>query len=66
MLSELQEIFREAYIKERRLNLLYGVLTEIVEAEGDGNGFFVKAREDQDGDLQMLQEINQKYGNAGH
>ncbi|MCX6830884.1 MAG: hypothetical protein NT028_01975, partial [candidate division Zixibacteria bacterium] len=60
MLKELQDIFRDVYIKERRLNLLYGIL---IEAGTIGNGFFVKAREDQSGDLQMLQEINLQYGN---
>jgi hypothetical protein len=60
MVKELQDIFRDAYIKERRLNLLYGIL---IEAGTMGNGFFVKAREDQSGHLQMLQEINLQYGN---
>jgi hypothetical protein len=60
MVKELQDIFRDVYIKERRLNLLYGIL---IEAEKIDNGFFVKARENQSGDLQMLQEINLQYGN---
>jgi hypothetical protein len=60
MVKELQDIFRDVYIKERRLNLLYGIL---IEAGTIDNGFFVKARENQNGDLQMLQEINLQYGN---
>jgi hypothetical protein len=60
MVKELQDIFRDVYIKERKLNLLYGIL---IEAGTIGNGFFVKAREDQSGHLQMLQEINLQYGN---
>lgn len=59
MVKELQDIFRDVYIKERRLNLLYGIL---IEAGTIGNGFFVKAREDQNGHLQVLQEINSQYG----
>jgi hypothetical protein len=61
MLSELQEIFRDAYIKERRLNMLYGILAESSGENGDG--FFAKAHSDQLGDLQMLQEINKRYAN---
>jgi hypothetical protein len=60
MVKELQDIFHDVYIKERRLNLLYGIL---IEAGTIGNGFFVKAREDQNGHLQVLQEINLQYGN---
>jgi hypothetical protein len=60
MVKELQDIFRDVYIKERRLNLLYGIL---IEAGTTDNGFFVKARENQSGDLEMLQEINLQYGN---
>ena len=60
MVKELQDIFRDVYIKERRLNLLYDIL---IEAGSIGNGFFVKARENQSGDLQILQEINRQYGN---
>jgi hypothetical protein len=60
MVKELQDIFRDVYVKERRLNLLYGIL---IEAGTIDNGFFVKAREDQGGHLQMLQEINLQYGN---
>ena len=60
MMKELRDIFRDVYIKERKLNLLYVIL---IEAGTIGNGFFVKAREDQSGDLQMLQEINLQYGN---
>jgi len=59
MVKELQDIFRDVYIKERKLNLLYGIL---IEAGTNGNGFFVKAREDQGGHLQMLQEIIIQYG----
>jgi hypothetical protein len=59
MVKELQDIFRDVYFKERRLNLLYGML---IESGTIGNGFFVKAREDQDGHLQMLQEIIVQYG----
>jgi hypothetical protein len=60
MVKELQDIFRDVYIKERKLNLLYSIL---IEAGTTGNGFFVKAHEDQGGHLQMLQEINLQYGN---
>lgn len=64
MKTELQEIFRDAFVRERRLNLLYEILLEVMGKDSDGNGFFVKAQENQTGDLQMLQEINQRYGNA--
>lgn len=60
MVKQLQDIFRDVYIKERRLNLLYDIL---IESGAIGNGFFVKARENQCGDLQILQEINLQYGN---
>ncbi len=60
MAEVLQDILREVYIKERRLNLLYGIL---VETGSVGDGFFVKARENQSGHLQLLQEINARYGN---
>jgi hypothetical protein len=60
MVKELQDIFRDVYIKERRLNLLYGIL---IESGTIGNGFFIKASEDQNGGLQVLQEINLQYGN---
>jgi hypothetical protein len=61
MVKELQDIFRDVYIKERRLNLLYGIL---IESGTIGNGFFIKASEDQSGGLQVLQEINLQYGNG--
>lgn len=61
MVKELQGIFRDVYIKERRLNLLYGIL---IESGTIGNGFFIKASEDQSGGLQVLQEINLQYGNG--
>lgn len=60
MVKELRDIFRDVYIKERKLNLLYDIL---IETGTTGNGFFVKARENQSGGLQILQEINRLYGN---
>jgi hypothetical protein len=63
MVDELREIMRDAYVRERRLNLLYQILTELDGCSGTDCGFFQKAREDQDGDLQLLLAINQKFGN---
>jgi hypothetical protein len=63
MVSELQEILRDAYTRERKLNLLYHVLIEDDGAESDQNCFFRKAHDDQQGDLALLLEINRKYGN---
>lgn len=62
-MKELQEILRDAYVKERKLNLLYEILVEFDGSETHDNGLFTKARDDQNGDLQMLLEINKKYGN---
>lgn len=54
---------REAYIRERKLNVLYTTAAE-GEAQNDGKAeFFLRARENQNGDLKLLQEINVRYGN---
>lgn len=63
MLKELQEILRDAYVKERKLNLLYRVLIDLDCAETDACELFRKAHDDQNGDLELLLEINHRYGN---
>ncbi len=63
MREELRSILRDAYFRERKLNLLYAAVAEN-QAELNGKGeFFGRARENQNGDLKLLQEINAKYGN---
>ncbi|MGB5105508.1 MAG: hypothetical protein WBP29_12635 [Candidatus Zixiibacteriota bacterium] len=61
--EELQSILKDAFLRERKVNLLY---TSLLDQDGEGaaaDEFFLKAREDQGGDLQVLHEINRRYGN---
>lgn len=50
-------------MRERKLNLLYNGLIEQESSNSEADQFFEKAREDQGGDLQVLSEINRRYGN---
>lgn len=59
--EELRDILRDAYLRERKLNLLYATLTDHDAAAAPE--FFARAIANQDGDLQVLQKINQRYGN---
>ncbi len=63
MREELRAILREAYLRERKLNLLYSAAAELDPGAVENGGFFVQARENQAGDLKVLQGINSKYGN---
>jgi hypothetical protein len=63
MSSGLKEILHEVYLKERKLNLLYDALAALDGLEPGDSGFFVSAQDDQQGDLELLREINAKYGN---
>ncbi len=62
MIEELQDILRDAYIRERKLGLLYETLAELDSAEGEADSFFVQAHEDQKSDMETLDLINKKYG----
>lgn len=62
MSEALQSILHDAYVKERKLNLLYSALAELDEAT-DEESFPGRACDEQDGSLQVLLEINEKYGN---
>lgn len=59
----MQSILHDVYVKERKLNVLYGTLAESDDEDGE-DGFFLKACDDQSGGLELLQEINRKYGNT--
>ncbi len=61
--EELKVILKDAFLRERKLNLLYAGLIEQEDACPEVDSFFHKAREDQSGDLQVLHEINRRYGN---
>jgi bacterioferritin (cytochrome b1) len=61
MREELGKIIHDAYIRERKLNLLYSMLDEIGD-EADEDDFFRQACDDQTGSLQVLQDISRKYG----
>ncbi len=50
-------------MRERKLNLLYASLIDQDGCNPVADDFFQKAREDQGGDLQVLLEINRRYGN---
>lgn len=63
MREELKSILKDAYLRERKLNLLYVGLIEQDGHDPTVDSFFQKAREDQGGDLQLLHEINRRYGN---
>lgn len=63
MRDELKGILKDAYTRERKLNLLYQSLIDQSDPEPVPAVFLQKAREDQGGDLQVLQEINRRYGN---
>lgn len=63
MAEELRIILKDAYLRERKLNLLY---TNLIDHDGISSGnneFFEKAQQDQGGDLEVLHEINRRYGN---
>jgi hypothetical protein len=62
MSEGLQSILHDAYVKERKLNLLYSALAEL-DGVTDADSFPGKACDEQDGSLQVLLEINEKYGN---
>ncbi len=57
----LSGILHEAVVKERKLNLLYAALLKFEGLDSVDNDFFEKVRDEQDGGLELLQEINQKY-----
>lgn len=61
--EELRNILKDAFMRERKLNLLYTGLIEQDSTHSETDQFFEKAREDQGGDLQVLHEINRRYGN---
>lgn len=56
----MSSLLHDAYVKERKLNLLYAALVELDQGSGE-DSFFCQARDDQGGSLQVLQEINLKY-----
>ena len=62
MIEELQDILRDAYIRERKLGLLYETLAEIDSADDGSESFFVQAHNDQKSDMETLDTINKKYG----
>jgi len=64
MNTELQSLLHEVFLKEKRLNVLYHALAEGDSCEETVKNFYVKARTDQDGDLEMLQAINERYGDG--
>lgn len=61
MSGGLSEILHDAVVKERKLNLLYATLLKLDGLGEEENGFFTKARDEQDGGLELLQEISEKY-----
>jgi hypothetical protein len=61
MSEGLEKIIHDAYIKERKLNLLYSLLAQL-EDESDEDDFFRQACDDQGGSLEVLQDISRKYG----
>lgn len=61
--EELRIILKDAYLRERKLNLLYTNLNNHDEANSGNDEFFEKAQQDQGGDLEVLHEINRRYGN---
>ncbi|MCK4857941.1 MAG: hypothetical protein KAT58_08240, partial [candidate division Zixibacteria bacterium] len=60
----MQAILHDAYVKERKLVLLYGALMDGDDPETGEEDFLAVARNDQDGGIELLQEINRKYGNV--
>ena len=61
--EELRIILKDAYLRERKLNLLYTNLNNNDETNSGNDEFFEKAQQDQGGDLEVLHEINRRYGN---
>lgn len=61
--EELRIILKDAYLRERKLNLLYTNLNNHDETNSGNDEFFEKAQQDQGGDLEVLHEINRRYGN---
>lgn len=61
--DELRNILKDAFMRERKLNLLYTGLLEQEGSNSETDQFYERAREDQGGDLQVLHEINRRYGN---
>lgn len=62
MIEELRDIIRDAYIRERKLGMLYETLAELDAEAGDSDSFFVDAKSDQKSDMEALATINKKYG----
>lgn len=62
MTEGLETILHDACIKERKLNLLYSALVDS-EKESEEEEFFRKACDDQEGTVQVLQEISRNCGN---
>jgi hypothetical protein len=62
MIEELKDILRDAYIRERKLGLLYESLAELDSGRGEEDSFFIQARSDQQADMATLETINRKYG----
>ena len=63
MAEELRIILKDAYLREHKLNLLYTNLNNHDETNSGNDEFFEKAQQDQGGDLEVLHEINRRYGN---
>ncbi len=61
MSNGLSAILHEVVVKERKLNLLYAALLKFEGLDPVDSDFFEKVRDEQDGGLELLQEINQKY-----
>lgn len=59
--GELSEILHEVVVKERKLNLLYAALLKLDDLEPEDSGFYERAKDEQDGGLELLQEISGKY-----
>ncbi|MFH2054913.1 MAG: ferritin-like domain-containing protein [bacterium] len=57
----MSELLHEAVVKERKLNLLYAALLKLDGLEPEESGFYERAKDEQDGGLELLQEISEKY-----